>query len=120
MLGLIIFIHVTVCILLIILILIQRGHGGGLVESFSGLDSMFGTKTNTFLSKATTVLSSMFLVTCLTLAVFSARQSKSLLERALPAAETAPQTKPELPIETTPKPETQPPVSAPVEAPAQP
>ena len=120
MFGLIIFIHVTTCVLLIILILIQRGHGGGLVESFSGLDSMFGTKTNTFLSKTTTVLSSLFLVTCLTLAVFSARQSKSLLERALPAAETAPQTKPELPVETIPKLETQPTVSAPVEVPAQP
>lgn len=92
MFGLIIFIHVTVCVLLIIVILIQRGHGGGLVESFSGVESMFGTKTNTFLSRFTTVLSTLFLFTCLALAVFSARQSKSLMEKV---KQSAPEVKPQ-------------------------
>lgn len=80
MFTLIITIHVLACALLIILILIQRGHGGGLVEGLSSIDSMFGTKANTFLTKSTTVLSTMFLFTCLVLAVMSARQSKSLME----------------------------------------
>lgn len=122
---LIIAIHVIICTLLIIIILIQRGHGGGLVEGLSSLDSMFGTKTNTFLSKSTTVLSTLFLFTCLTLTIISARQSRSLMEKAKPEQtqmqvetqaqpEVAPQTQttpevkpqPEVPAksETTPQP----------------
>ena len=42
-------IHVIVCAGLITLVLIQRGRGGGLVDSFQGVESMFGTKTNAFL-----------------------------------------------------------------------
>ena len=61
-------IHVTVCVVLIIIILIQRGRGGGFIESFAGLESMFGTKTSAFLSKATSVLAVLFFLSCLTLA----------------------------------------------------
>lgn len=79
MIGLIISIHVIVCALLIIIILIQRGRGGGLVESFSGVESMFGTKTNTFLSRTTTILSILFFFTCLSLAFLSAQKARSLM-----------------------------------------
>jgi len=48
-------IHVLAAILLVVVILIQRGRGGGLVESFSGVESMFGTKTSQFLTRATTI-----------------------------------------------------------------
>jgi preprotein translocase subunit SecG len=82
MYGLVIFIHVVVCILLITVILIQRGRGGGLVESFSGFESMFGPKTNTFLVRSTTILAVIFMSTCLILTFFSLRQSRSLMERA--------------------------------------
>jgi len=81
MTGLIIAVHVIVCVLLIILILIQRGRGGGLVDTFSDVESMFGTKTNAFLTRTTTVLSIIFFITCLSLALISARQSKSLLDK---------------------------------------
>jgi len=89
MMGFIIAIHVTACLLLIAIILIQRGRGSGLVESFSGVESMFGTKTNTFLTRTTTVLSTLFLLTCLTLAVLSARQSRSLMKDIKPSQEQA-------------------------------
>ncbi len=79
--GLLIGIHVLACILLIIIILIQAGRGGGLVENFSGVESMFGTKTNTFLTRATSVLSIIFFITCLSLAFMSARKSKSLMSQ---------------------------------------
>ena len=79
MIGLVIFIHVTICILLILIILIQAGRGGGLVESFSSVESMFGTKTSAFLTRATTVLSVSFFITCLSLAFLSAKQSRSLI-----------------------------------------
>lgn len=78
--GLIIAIHVIVCALLIGIILIQAGRGGGLVEGFSGVESMFGTKTNTFLTRTTTVLSILFFLTCLSLALLSIRQSRSLMK----------------------------------------
>lgn len=94
MTGFIITIHALVCILLIAIILVQRGRGGGLVESFSGVESMFGTKTTAFLTRLTTVLSILFFVTCLSLAVLSARQSRSLM-RQIKTETPAPQSKTE-------------------------
>ena len=79
MIGLIIFVHVIICVLLVTIILIQRGRGGGLVETFSDMESMFGTKTNAFLTRATSILSTLFFITCLSLALISARQAKSLM-----------------------------------------
>jgi preprotein translocase subunit SecG len=84
MMTLLIVVHVLACILLITLVLIQRGRGSGLVESFAGVESMFGTKTNAFLTRSTTVLSVIFFFTCLSLAVLSVRQSRSLLANVKP------------------------------------
>ena len=100
MMGLIIAVHVAICLILIAIILIQAGRGGGLVEGFSGVESMFGTKTNAFLTRTTTVLSILFFLTCLSLALLSARQSRSLMknvkpqkvtQEASPAGQTAPE-----------------------------
>lgn len=91
-----IIIHVIACVVLIGLVLIQRGRGSGLVESFQGVESMFGTKTNAFLTRTTTVLSVVFFFTCLALAVFSIRQSRSLMSNVktpqtqAPAQQSAP------------------------------
>jgi len=79
MMTLIIIIHVIACVILITLVLIQRGRGAGLVESFAGVESMFGTKTNAFLTRTTTIMSIVFFLTCLSLAVLSVKQSKSLM-----------------------------------------
>ena len=92
--GLLITIHVIACTLLIALILIQRGRGGGLAESFSDVESMFGTKTNAFLTRTTTVLSVLFFITCLSLAVLSVKQSRSLMRntkiQTAPIGQTTP------------------------------
>jgi len=91
MITTLIIVHAIVCFLLIALVLVQRGRGSGLVESFAGVESMFGTKTNAFLTRSTTVLSIIFFVTCLSLAILSVRQSKSLLSNVkkvtIPAAQ---------------------------------
>jgi preprotein translocase subunit SecG len=79
MMTFLIIIHVTACVVLIGLVLIQRGRGAGLVESFAGVESMFGTKTSAFLTRTTTIMSVVFFMTCLALAVMSVRQSKSLM-----------------------------------------
>lgn len=84
MMTFIIVVHVIACVVLIILVLIQRGRGAGLVESFAGVESMFGTKTSAFLTRTTTIMSIVFFMTCLSLAVLSVRQSKSLMRSVKP------------------------------------
>jgi len=114
MIGLIIVIHIIVCALLVMMILIQRGRGSGLVESFSGVESMFGTKTSAFLARTTTVLSILFFLTCLSLAILSARQSRSLMQdlKVPKVEEKAPLVQPKV----IPKEETQAPAQAPTNA----
>ncbi len=90
MIGFVIAIHVIACVLLIIIILIQAGRGGGLVEGFSGVESMFGPKTSTFLTRSTSILSTLFFITCIGLAFLSARQSKSLMTGIKPQIEQKP------------------------------
>ncbi len=118
MMTILFLLHGFVCAVLVILVLIQRGRGGGLVESFAGVESMFGTKTNAFLTRATSILAVLFFLSCLNLAIFSIRQSRSLMSNVktqAPAA-TAPATAvPENPTATTPAstPATQPTQDAP-------
>lgn len=92
MMALLIGVHVIVCVLLLFIVLIQSGRGGGFVEGFTGMESMLGTRSNALLTRTTTILSVMFFITCLSLAVLSARQGKSLLEKApVPVAAAAKQ-----------------------------
>jgi len=79
MTGFFMFLHAIICIFLVTVILMQSGRGGGLTESFSSAESLFGAKTNEFMIKATTVFASLFFVTCLGLAVISAKKDKSLM-----------------------------------------
>ena len=79
MFNFIIVVHILVCILLALIILMQSGRGGGLTEGFAAAESMFGAKTNVVLVRATTVLASLFLATCLSLAFLSTQKSKSLI-----------------------------------------
>ena len=90
------FIHAIVCILLTTVILMQSGRGGGLTEAFAGGESMFGAQTNEFMTKATSVLTILFVVTCLGLAIMSARSTKSIMPEqvappVIPKAPSLPQ-----------------------------
>jgi preprotein translocase subunit SecG len=80
MTGIFMFFHGLVCVLLVLVILMQSGRGGGLTEGFASAESIFGAKTNAFMVKATTILGTVFLVTCLSLAVLSSQKGKSLME----------------------------------------
>ena len=55
--GIVIAIHIIVSLILIAVILLQAGRGGGLSESFGGssTQTIFGTKTSLFLTRATAV-----------------------------------------------------------------
>jgi preprotein translocase subunit SecG len=79
MTGFFMFLHAIVSIMLLVIILMQSGRGGGLTEGFASAESMFGAKTNEFMIKATALFASLFLITCLGLAVFSAQRGKSLM-----------------------------------------
>jgi len=85
--ALIIFIHATICVGLVTIILMQSGRGGGLTESFSSAESMFGAQTNAFLIKSTTVMATVFLVTCLGLAIVSTKKNESLMSTKLATQE---------------------------------
>ena len=84
--GFVLFLHVTVCVLLVISILMQAGRGGGLAESFASAESMFGTQTNAFMVRVSTVLALIFLVTSLVLAFNASKKERSLMtnDRILP------------------------------------
>jgi preprotein translocase subunit SecG len=78
-----IIIHIIACLLLIVIILLQAGRAGGLGLGFGAAESIFGTKTNVFLTKLTVAFAVMFLITCLGLTVFSVQRRRSLIEREL-------------------------------------
>ena len=99
--GLLIFLHVIICMCLIVIVLIQAGRGGGLAENFSSAESIFGTKTNALLTRATTIFAITFFITCLSLAVISKQRSKSLINtKNIPSVIPQKEIKPEASKET--------------------
>lgn len=81
MVILLVTVHVFVCFFLIAVILLQAGRGQGLSWGvFGGTpQSIFGTKTATFLTRVTTVCASIFLLSCIALNVIETQKSKSLI-----------------------------------------
>jgi preprotein translocase subunit SecG len=77
--GFIYGIHIITCVLLVICILMQAGRGGGLTETFQSAESMFGTQTNAFMVRMTTIFAVIFLSTSLILAFNSSKGDKSLM-----------------------------------------
>jgi preprotein translocase subunit SecG len=89
MYGVIITLHVIVCILVILIVLIQAGRSGG----FSGLmgggggDALFSTSSQqSGLRKATVALAGLFMATSLFLTILSGRRSGRSVFQTLPAA----------------------------------
>jgi preprotein translocase subunit SecG len=90
--GLILSVHVLLALMIIGLVLLQRGKGAEAGAGFgSGASgTVFGARgTSTLFSKLTAVFAAMFFATSLTLAYLGARPSAeptSVLERAAQAA----------------------------------
>ena len=80
---LVICLHVIVCFVLIIVILLQAGRGQGLTgASFGGgnVQSLFGTKASSFLTKATSFCAILFLFTCIGLNILEVQKGRSLFK----------------------------------------
>ena len=76
--GLLITLHISVCICLMASILLQSGKGGGLAGTFGAGSSqtLFGGRgAATFLSRATTTLAVIFFITSLTLGLNASRSA---------------------------------------------
>ena len=74
--------YVFVCLLLLLVILLQQGKGGDMASAFGGGSSQtaFGARGGaTVLTKATTVLAVLFMVTALALAIIGQRGPGSIL-----------------------------------------
>jgi preprotein translocase subunit SecG len=92
---LLIFIHVIVCIALIMIVLLQTGKGADMGAAFGGgsSQSLFGsTGASTFLSKATTVAAVVFMITSLALAYISSNRTGKSIMTNTPAPVSAPAT----------------------------
>ncbi len=92
MYSIIIVIHVIISLFLIAVILLQAGKGGGLADTFGGsqMQNLFGTKSTNVLTKLTAVCAIGFIATCITLAVMSSRQVKSIVDNVkIPQATTS-------------------------------
>jgi preprotein translocase subunit SecG len=94
--GIILGVHVLLALMIIGLVLLQRGKGAEAGAGFgSGASgTVFGARgTSTLFSKLTAVFAAMFFATSLTLAYIGARPSSeptSVLERAAQAATATP------------------------------
>jgi len=70
-------VHILICVALIIVVLLQSAKGEGLAGAFGGGGGLSGAVSGgrgaaSFLSKATTVLAILFMVSCLSLSLLSA------------------------------------------------
>ena len=115
--GLVLVIHVIVCLVLVFVVLLQAGRGGGFSDMLGGgqPQSLFGTQTNAFMVKATEVCAVLFIVTSLALGMLSTQRGKSLVEkqRFMREIQATMPVSAQTPVEvTTPAPEPSAPVAA--------
>jgi preprotein translocase subunit SecG len=108
---LIVFLHVIACLFLIAVVLLQQGKGQDLASAFGGggTQTAFGPRGSaTVLSRATTILAGMFMVTSLALSIVRPKVGgvlDTVPEAAAspsPAATTAPATTPAAPTTSLP------------------
>ncbi len=88
---LIIFVHIVACLFLIAVVLLQQGKGQDLASAFGGggTQTAFGPRGSaTVLSRATTILAGLFMVTSLALSLI--RPSRSGVLDQIPAVAATP------------------------------
>ncbi len=102
-------VHVLVCGFLIAVVLLQSGKSADIAAAFGGMGSQtaFGTRTAaTVLTKATTWAAIVFMITSITLSVYSSRRGTR--SRSVLGGSTSAPTRTVPPAQKPPAPEPQP------------
>jgi preprotein translocase subunit SecG len=84
-----VFIHIVVCVGLILVVLFQAGKGAGLGNLFGGGggDQLFSAPSGTaFIKKVTTGMAVIFIITSVMLTLMSSRRNNRSLLESLPGA----------------------------------
>lgn len=89
--GLLVTLHIIVALILVFMVLLQKGKGADIGAAFGGASqTIFGPRgAQSFLAKLTTSAAILFMVTSLALALTSAKRS-SVMESVTPAEQTQP------------------------------
>ncbi|AXI04338.1 preprotein translocase subunit SecG [Aquirhabdus parva] len=90
---LVLILHILVALGMIGLILLQQGKGAEAGASFGAgaSNTVFGASGSAnFLTKSTAVLTTIFFITSLSLAIFAKRHAESLFSLPTPATNSAP------------------------------
>jgi preprotein translocase subunit SecG len=92
-------IHVSVCVLLVVIVLLQRGKGASMGAAFGGSSqTLFGSSgPGTLLGKMTTGVAVVFMLTSLWLAYFAVHKGSSVMQGAVPAPIEQPAPAPAVP-----------------------
>jgi preprotein translocase subunit SecG len=87
-------IFITLSVILILIVLIQKGRGGGISGAFggSGGNTAFGAKTGDVLTWATSIIFGLFMLTAVALNLIADKvgQNPTPTQAATPAAPAAP------------------------------
>ena len=87
----ILIVHISACILLILIVLMQSSREDGLSGLFSGGGGgqpLFGPRSGNILTRITTVLAVGFMLTSLTLTIISARRPRRVIDKILKEEKT--------------------------------
>jgi preprotein translocase subunit SecG len=113
--------YILICFLLLVVVLLQQGKGGDIAAAFGGSSSQtaFGARAGaTVLTRATTVLGTLFLLGALALALVGHQGGSVVSGVAAPAAPTQQQqAAPALPMPAPSTTPAAPPASTPAPAP---
>ena len=89
-----VFIHIVVCVGLIMVVLFQAGKGAGLGNLFGGGgggDQLFSAPSGSaFIKKVTTGMAIVFIITSVTLTLLSSRRNNRSLLESLPGSAGGP------------------------------
>ncbi len=89
MYSMFVFLHIVVCVGLILVVLFQAGKGAGLGNLFGGGggDQLFSAPSGTaFIKKVTTGMAVVFIITSVMLTILSSRRNRHSLLESLPGA----------------------------------
>lgn len=96
-------VHAIIAAALVTVILMQRSEGGGLTSGGSPAGLMSARGAADFLTRATAVLATLFVLMSIALAVISATRSTTSVDTSLQRAPvTAPAAQPQQPVNTAP------------------